>query len=287
MRAWRILCLLGCAAGLISSACAVQPLTPGPGALVAVAQVTVAPLLPPTLPPAAVVQADSARIEPTLPASTATPPLPTAIPYLTPTPVTPTVAVVVLDNPAQSNLPTAAPRIVAPTEVVITLLDPTATDASVVIEPSSTAPAAAASPAAPPSGDAAAAELYMVDLINQQRIAAGVAPLIADPLLMSVARGRVDDMVARGYTGHSDPATGESLGPKMIHAAGFTSTFVGENWYGTIKPPPSNVETAMSWFMTDPPHARNILSPYYAYVGVGLAFNGRQWLIVQNFAGLN
>ena len=36
-----------------------------------------------------------------------------------------------------------------------------------------------------------------------------------------------------------------------------------------------------------PPHARNILSPYYAYVGVGLAFNGRQWLIVQNFAGLN
>ena len=43
----------------------------------------------------------------------------------------------------------------------------------------------------------------------------------------------------------------------------------------------------MNWFMTDPPHYRNILSPYYAYVGVGLAFNGRQWLIVQNFAGLN
>ena len=253
----------------------------------AVAEVTVAPLLPSTLPPAAVVQVEPALSDPALPVLTATPPLPTAIPYLTPTPVTPTVAVVVLDNPAQASLPTAAPPIVAPTETVVTVLDPTATDATVVSEPSPTAPSNTGVPVAPPSGDAAAAELYMVDLINQQRAAAGVAPLIADPLLMSVARGRVDDMVARGYTGHSDPATGESLGPKMIHAAGFTSTFVGENWYGTIKSPPSNVETAMSWFMTDPPHARNILSPYYAYVGVGLAFNGRQWLIVQNFAGLN
>ena len=120
---------------------------------------------------------------------------------------------------------------------------------------------------------------------------AGIAPTRAwqllaeagDPVAADVASAPEDD----GTSASSDPATGESLGPKMIHAAGFTSTFVGENWYGTIKSPPSNVETAMSWFMTDPPHARNILSPYYAYVGVGLAFNGRQWLIVQNFAGLN
>jgi uncharacterized protein YkwD len=37
--------------------------------------------------------------------------------------------------------------------------------------------------------------------------------------------------------------------------------------------------------MTDPPHYRNILSPNYVGVGVGIGFNGQQWLLVQNFAG--
>jgi uncharacterized protein YkwD len=133
----------------------------------------------------------------------------------------------------------------------------------------------------------AAAEQYMIDLINQQRSAAGVAPLARDEALMAVARGRVADMVARGYTGHHDPVTGVSLGPVNIRAAGFTSPYAGENWYGTIRPPPANVDVAMSWFMTDPPHARNILSPNYVYVGVGIAYNGRQWLLIQNFAGAN
>jgi uncharacterized protein YkwD len=42
---------------------------------------------------------------------------------------------------------------------------------------------------------------------------------------------------------------------------------------------------AMGWFMTDPPHYRNILGTNYSSVGVGIAFNGRQWLLVQDFAG--
>ncbi len=286
MTAWRLSCLAGCAAGLIT-ACAVQPLTPGPGAFLATAEIAAAPELRAALPAAPVVQVATFTFVPP-PDATSTPLLPTPIPYLTPTPILPTTAPA-LEGPAAVVQPTLAPTVQAaqPPVAVVTeappAVEPSPTLADVAPIPTATSAVAAA----PPSGDAAAAEVYMVDLINQQRIAAGVAPLLADPLLMSVARGRVDDMVARGYTGHDDPVTGEAMGPKMIHAAGFTSTFVGENWYGTIKPPPSNVETAMSWFMTDPPHARNILSPYYAYVGVGLAFNGRQWLIVQNFAGLN
>jgi uncharacterized protein YkwD len=45
------------------------------------------------------------------------------------------------------------------------------------------------------------------------------------------------------------------------------------------------VDAAMAWFMTDPPHAQGILSTSYTRVGVGLAYNGSQWLLVQNFAG--
>jgi uncharacterized protein YkwD len=112
-----------------------------------------------------------------------------------------------------------------------------------------------------------------------------VALLARDETLMGIARARVADMIARGYTGHNDPVTGEALGRALMRAAGYASSYVGENWYGTIHGPPDIVDIAMTWFMTDPPHANNILSPNYVGVGVGIGFNGRQWLLVQNFAG--
>jgi uncharacterized protein YkwD len=83
-------------------------------------------------------------------------------------------------------------------------------------------------------------------------------------------------MVARGYTGHND------LGRSMILNAGYR--LAGENWYGTRTGPPSTGEIAMNWFMTDELHARAILSTQFTVVGVGIAFNGQQWLLIQNFA---
>ena len=41
----------------------------------------------------------------------------------------------------------------------------------------------------------------------------------------------------------------------------------------------------MAWFMTDSLHANNILNPQFTGVGVGIAFNGQQWLLVQDFSG--
>jgi uncharacterized protein YkwD len=141
--------------------------------------------------------------------------------------------------------------------------------------------------AAPPSADVAAAELYLVELVNARRQAAGLAPLIADPTLMSVARARAADMVARNYTGHYDPVTGASLARPAMRAAGFTSSYLGENWYGSGRALPGAVDAAMNWFMSDAPHRDNILNPNYVFLGVGLAHNGQLWLIVQNFAGAN
>jgi uncharacterized protein YkwD len=162
---------------------------------------------------------------------------------------------------------------------------PTFVPAKHIVAPAPTAVPALLPPAGPPpSGDVAAAEQYTVDLINARRAAAGIAPLAPNATLMSVARGRVADMVARGYTGHNDPVTGAALGPAMMRAAGFGGP-VGENWYGTLKGPPAIADVAMNWFMTDAPHYRNILGINYAMVGVGIAFNGRQWLLVQDFAG--
>ena len=129
-----------------------------------------------------------------------------------------------------SAIPTVAP---SPTEVALAALvvkptlvpAPTDVPATAVILPptdiaqhpfGTTVPPVAV---APPFADAPAAEQYAIDLINAQRAAAGVPPLNRDETLMTIARARVADMVARGYTGHNDPVTGERLGRAMMRAA--------------------------------------------------------------------
>lgn len=212
------------------------------------------PTLIPTLPPAAVV------------VLTFTPP-PTFTPVPTPT-----------------ALPTPGPSpTLAPTETAVMAIQAVGAQAAAVLPTVTQAPAAVVVP--PPSADVASAEQYMVDLLNAQRQLAGLAPLVREEALMNVARGRVADMVARGYTGHSDPVTGQPLARAAIQAAGFNSSFVGENWYGSGKPLPTAVEVAMNWFMSDALHRANILSPNFVYLGVGIAHNGQFWLMVQNFAG--
>lgn len=213
----------------------------------------------------------------------------------TATPVLAVPAIKVLEfTPTPTVPPTAT---LPPTVTPVPTLEPSATPApkaaqlqgpAALVQPSQNQVQSQPVAVAPPqSAEAAAAEQYTVDLINAQRAAVGVAPLGRDETLMGIARARVADMVARGYTGHSDPVTGEGLARKLMRAAGYTSNFLGENWYGTINPPPKNAEVAMNWFMTDPPHSKNILNPNFVGVGVGIGFNGQQWLLIQVFAGAN
>jgi uncharacterized protein YkwD len=178
-----------------------------------------------------------------------------------------------------SSGPDVAAAVATPTSVVL------ATSAFPELPTETPPPTEAVS--APASEDVGAAEQYTIDLINVQRAAAALPLLARDETLMSIARARVADMTARGYTGHNDPVTGAPLAPQMMRAAGYTSPYLSENWYGSSKAPPAIVDIAMGWFMTDPPHSGNILSPNYVAVGVGIGFNGRQWLLIQIFAGAN
>jgi uncharacterized protein YkwD len=274
---------------VLLAGCAVKPITPPP--VVDVAQeLTAAPagnggvLVDPGTPAEAGAATATGPAGPAGPRATETPPgaAPSSLPpaaAATATSVAATAAVV-----AASASPTPALIVVANVALVPA---PTATRAraysAVGANPAPTAvPPVSVAP--PVSGDVAAAEMYTVALINAQRAARGLAALAANPTLMSIANSRVADMVARGYTGHNDPNTGVALGPALMRAAGFGG-LVGENWYGTRLAPPANAEVAMQWFMTDPPHYQNILNPRYNGVGVGIAYNGQQWLLIQDFAG--
>jgi uncharacterized protein YkwD len=109
-------------------------------------------------------------------------------------------------------------------------------------------------------------------LINQDRQAAGLAPLQWSPCLANVATGQAARMAAQGYISHANGRNldlGCGLGPRTGENIGFQG--------GGIKDAAMN-----TWFMGDAPHRANILGPYQ-YVGVAwvLAPNGTAYLAVE------
>ncbi len=134
-----------------------------------------------------------------------------------------------------------------------------------------------------PVDDLAYAAQAIIDLSNQQRTLFGLAPFGRDETIMAIARKRLNDMIARSYFSHYDPLTGAALAREAILASGYSRG--GENiyWSGSVELP-DFPGRAIDWFMADPPHAAGILSTSYSLVGVGVAWNGQGWMVVQNFA---
>src|SRR5438105_2317097 len=109
-------------------------------------------------------------------------------------------------------------------------------------------------------------------LINQDRLAAGLAPLQWSPCLANVATGQAARMAAQGYISHANGRTLDlacQLGPRTGENIGYQGGGVNDAAMNT-------------WFMGDAPHRANILGPYH-YVGVAwvLAPNGTAYLAVE------
>lgn len=197
----------------------------------------------------------------------------TAVPPTgTPAPATATTAVIVATVIIPAAQPTKANAQV--------LAQPT--QAVVVQPPAPTDPPPTAIPAAPVS-DVSSAEQAVIDLSNLYRTQNGLAALARDEGIMSIARARSADMVARGYFGHYDPITGASLAKPQILALGFGRA--GENYYVSGRSLEEMVSQAVTWFMGDPPHRANILNSAYNSIGVGIAWNGQMWILTQDFGG--
>lgn len=113
----------------------------------------------------------------------------------------------------------------------------------------------------------AKAEQQMFQMVNQQRVAAGLAPLIFDNKLRAVARAHSNDMFKRGYFSHYTP---EGLSPfDRMQKAGITYQYAGENL--ALAP---STSLAMQGLMNSPGHRANILDPNYHKVGIGVIDGG-------------
>lgn len=116
-------------------------------------------------------------------------------------------------------------------------------------------------------------EAEMLGLVNQERIKAGLDPLVADPELTAVARQHAADMFARGYFAHLSP---DGLDPfDRISAAGITFQTAGENL--ALAP---TVAIAHRGLMNSPGHRANILNPEFGRVGIGIVRGGLRGLMV-------
>lgn len=120
-------------------------------------------------------------------------------------------------------------------------------------------------------------EARMLELVNRERVAAGLKPLLPDPELTEVARRHSADMFARGFFAHVTP---EGRNPfERMRTSGVKFVNAGENL--ALAP---TIQVAHSGLMNSPGHRANILNPGFGRLGIGAMDGGLRGLMVtQNF----
>ena len=117
------------------------------------------------------------------------------------------------------------------------------------------------------------------DLINQQRLQAGLSLLKIDNELQNVAREKARDMVSNNYFSHTSPTYGSPF--EMMKKYGISYKTAGENIAGNS----SNSGAVNAW-MNSEGHRANILNASYNYTGLAVVSSQKYGKIyVQMFMG--
>jgi len=176
--------------------------------------------------------------------------------------------------PAQAAIIIGAPQPISGS--VITLSSPVPATNGVTPPPAPTStqpqgtqatvptPTTSTLPTIPTVSALTADEQHMVDMINQERLVAGLNPVKADLRLTAVGRAKANDMKVNNYFDHTSPTYGSPWA--MMQQVGLTIKWAGENISGN-----KSVEASMAALMQSPGHKANILDPRCTHVGVGIA----------------
>lgn len=120
-------------------------------------------------------------------------------------------------------------------------------------------------------------ELQLLQLVNNERIKRGLAPLILDPRLTRLARMKSMDMIRNNYFAHHSPTYGSS--GDMLRAAGIRFSIAAEN-IGMG----GNINSIFNAFMNSPGHRNKIIGSAYTHTGIGIYYqSGRGYIITQLF----
>jgi uncharacterized protein YkwD len=116
-------------------------------------------------------------------------------------------------------------------------------------------------------------EARMLELVNKERVAAGLKPLGPDPELTEVARRHSADMFARGYFAHDTPEGRDPF--DRMREANVRFEAAGENL--ALAP---SLPVAHRGLMNSPGHRANILQLEFGRVGIGIMDGGIRGLMI-------
>jgi uncharacterized protein YkwD len=110
-------------------------------------------------------------------------------------------------------------------------------------------------------------------LINDTRVAHGLAPLTPNNEILNAASFLAGDMAKNERASHTD-SYGRDGGQRLVlsgYQPAAWGEIIGESW-ATGSPEYLWTEQDMlNWWMNSPPHRANILNPTFTEIGVGIA----------------
>lgn len=162
-------------------------------------------------------------------------------------------------QPPQAAQPAKAPA--APAKAPAA---PTAAPAAPAAETAKpAAPAANTTTAAPASANYGSYEQQVVNLVNQERAAAGLPALKVNTELAAMAEKKAEDLRDNHYFDHTSPVYGSPF--DMMRQFGISYTAAGENIAKGQRTPAE----VMNGWMNSPGHRANILNSSFTEIGVG------------------
>lgn len=116
--------------------------------------------------------------------------------------------------------------------------------------------------------------------INSARVEAGLIPLERNPSLDAAAQRHADDLAQNGVQLGHRSSDGSNMRQRIAHV-GYPIDLVGENWAGY-----RSVDKMMDFWLSDPPHRRNILKAKFRDIGIGVSVRpSGSIVVVTDFGG--
>jgi uncharacterized protein YkwD len=112
-------------------------------------------------------------------------------------------------------------------------------------------------------------ERALLDQVNQDRAAHGLAPLLPDPEITAIARTRASAQIEAPSLTHYD-ATGKVAIQGMLAASNTTYSLAGENLARLRAEDAEAASQAEVALMNSPTHRKNILEPRFNRLAIGL-----------------
>jgi len=122
-------------------------------------------------------------------------------------------------------------------------------------------------------------EKLMFDLVNQERIKAGLPAFTIDMRLVNLARMKSQDMYQNNYFSHTSPTYGSAL--DMERKAGISARVMGAENIAKA----ATTQRAHELFMGSAGHRANILNAQHTAIGIGIVKTTGGVIVTQLFIG--